>query len=313
MTNDIGRHAPTPEFRASLEDAVRRAMREDGAHTPPSVRRPSRRRERARTVLLLAAGLFLGVGTQLASAQVQESRQRSDLERSQMVERELAALRLQLARQEVERAQQAFRAGALSRQSLLRAEAELRAQEVRAAKLEVDLAEIRATAAAPRDELWAPRVGSRDFVKERLQMNALVAQQRLAAAEASAAEVQRAQAIGSATAAALNDAALDVEQAKLEFQVLANRLRVREEFLRDGLAPEEVTRREQRVEASLRLVLGQARLAAAEQRVRVLREQVAAGVLEEIMLKRAELEMLEMRAELEHLRQRAAALRGKDE
>lgn len=300
MTNDIGRHIPTPEFRASLE---RRLLRE--------LRRPARYGEVLRKAALIAFGLFLGVGTQMASAQVQEARQRSELERSLMVERELAALRLQLARTEVERAQKAFSAGALSRQSLLTAEAEARAMEVHAARLELDLAEVRLTAAAPRDELWAPLVGDRDFVSDRARMAALVAQQRLQAAEAVAVDVERGHRVGSVGDAALRDARLDVARARMEFQSLATRLQLREQFLKEGLSSEEVVRREQRAQLMFELEHGQVRLQAAEAQLRDLQEKAHVGAIDDLTLKRAELEMLELRAQLRQLQSRYAAMRGK--
>ena len=79
-------HVPTPQFRASLENEIIHALRRDARmeSDPPSVARPhtrTRRRDRIKLVAILPIGLILGVGTQFASAQVQDARQRTLLER----------------------------------------------------------------------------------------------------------------------------------------------------------------------------------------------------------------------------------------
>ncbi len=310
MSIDIGRHVPSPEFRASLEQEVVAAFHApapDGA--PPSTRRRTRWRQRARAVALLVVGLFVGMGAQLASAQVQQERQRTELERSLDVERQLAAVRLELARENLTRARRSFEAGALSRQSLVEAEREMREQEVRAAQLELNLAEIRATAAAPRDELWAPLVGERDFVKERLQMEAHVAQQRLQAAESMADEVRRQFEVGAAAESSLQDAQLDVSEAKMRFQLLATRLNLRRAHVEENLSREEIARRERRAQVMFEIEHMLQRSRVAEDQVRRARNGVGAGAMDSLVLKRAELEMLELRARLQVLQRRLQAER----
>jgi hypothetical protein len=53
------------------------------------------------------------------------------------------------------------------------------------------------------------------------------------------------------------------------------------------------------------------RLQAAEQQLRDMQAKARAGAIDDLMLKRAELEMLELRAQLQQLQSRYAALRGK--
>ena len=135
-------------------------------------------------------------------------------------------------------------------------------------------------------------------------MEALIAQQRLQAAETVAAEVRRQFEVGATTEAARNDAQLDVSEAKMRFQVLATRLTLRRAHLEEGVPREEIARRERRAEVMFEIEHLMQRSNVAEEHVRKAREQVRAGVSDELTLKRAELEMLELRARLNQLRVR---------
>jgi hypothetical protein len=297
MSADSRLHAPSAEFRASLEGEIVRALRRE-----TSFDAPARARDRFRSVALLTAGLLFGVGVQFASAQVGDARQRSELERAAEVERGVAALRLDLARTAHERARQRVEIGAISRQLELEAAAEVRLREMELARLHYDLEEIRASAGAPRDELWAPLVGRRDFVRQRLTVRAVASQQRLTLAEARAAEAERGFRAGVVSAHALGDAQAEAAQAKQEFQVLAQKLMLRDEFLKSGLPSEEVTRRIQRIELRSEMERAIRQLELARVRVDRARRQSIVGVADELEVKRAELEVLEQTVRLDRLR-----------
>src|SRR5207302_1243614 len=128
--------------------------------------------------------------------QVADARQRDEIASTTGAKRELATVQRELARANYDQVRRAFEKGAITQAARLSAEAELHASDARVARIELDLAESRKTAAPPRDELWAPLVGGRDFVKERLSIQATAAQQRLTSLEATAAEAERAFAAG---------------------------------------------------------------------------------------------------------------------
>jgi hypothetical protein len=304
MTIDPGMHTPTPEFRAALEAEVRSALRREERFAPAP--RPWRH-DRLRTVALLVAGLVLGIGTQFATAQVRESQDRSALESALMVDRNVAGLRVEVARADHERARRGFDVGTVSRQSLLQAATQARAAELAFARFELDLAEVRVTASAPRNELWAPLVGGRDFVRERLMLSAALAQQRLAGADTAAMDVERLLSIGVGTRHGLDDAKLEAADAKREFQVAAQRMMLRDQFLKEALTPEEVARRAQRFEATADAARVQALLQLATARIAALRQRVTAGTADELEVKRAEVELLERTIELERIMARLRA------
>jgi len=298
MTTTNERHTPTPEFRASLENEIVRTLRSE-TQFAPSIQ--SRRNGRFKQVAILAIGLVLGAGTQIATAQVQDARSRSQLESAQMLGRTIAGMRLTVARENHERTRAGYEAGTLSQESLHAAASDLRAAELVVARTDIDLEEIRASSSAPRNELWAPVVGGRDFVRDRLRLDAALAQERLKKAEGAAAESERKARAGLVTPAALDEARLEVAKALREFKVIATKLTLREEFLKDRLEPAEVTRRAMRFELMFDLELAQQRMQFANSRLKDVRELFDVGMTTLLSVKRAEVDVLERTIELNRL------------
>lgn len=302
MNTQDNRHTPTADFVSSLEREVLRAYRDEAPATP--LRLPPKRRwlEQWRVAAALVIGLAFGAGAQLASAQVQGARNRGELQQSLEVAREVQVYRLQIAQQEHQRVRSAFAAGALSQQSLLEAAAELRAMETALAKLDADLAEVSASNAAPRDELWAPLVGGRDFVKQRLQLAAAQAQQRLTTAEAHLATVERSVRVGAETIGTLQDAQLLLAEASRDLGRVMMQLKVRDQFLEEKLEPAEVTRRLQREVMRVELVRAEQMLGISTARLKLAQDRVSVGTMTPLELKRLELDVMERTAELDRLR-----------
>jgi hypothetical protein len=302
MSTPDNRHIPDADFVASLEREVLRTYRAES----PSVAVPSEPRGRGREYWRVAAalilGLALGAGVPLASAQVQGARTRTELERSIQVDREIHVLRLQLAQHEHERARQAFAAGALSEQSLLMAAAELREKEAALTKLDLDLAEVRLTSAAPRDELWAPLVGGRDFVKQRLQLLATSAQHRLNAAEAHLDAAKRNLEVGTEHLANVLATQLQVGSLAADLDRIAMQLKVRDQALTELLPPAEVTRRLQAEIMSVEMIRASRSLDIMTVRLDVARKLFQAGTMTEVELRRLELDVMERRIELDRMK-----------
>ncbi len=305
MTDQTPMHVPTPQFRASLENEIIHALRREERKDldPPSISRTkgARRRDRVKLVAVLTIGLILGVGTQFASAQVQDAQQRGLLESTLKVDHDVAMLRLQVATEAHERAQKEFAAGVISREALLDAATDVRTAEVAVLRAKLNLAEVRATAAAPRDELWAPKVDQRDFVTERLKLEAAALQERLKTAEAQAAEAERRARAGVTAASDLEQAGMEAAEAKREFQLVAQRLMLREAFLKEGLAAEEVTRRARRAELMSDAELMQRRLELATTRLERAQARVEVGATTKLAVKRAEVDVLEATLQLRRL------------
>lgn len=310
MTHPTDPHAPAPEFVAALEREIRaeldRASDENQVEARMAPRRALTRRERIAAAVLIAFGLTLGAGGQLALAQAQGAQQRSELERERAVERELLGFHLQVAREARDRAVAAQRSGAGTQLSVIEAELEVRRREIAIARADLELAEIRLTSVAPRDELWAPKVGERDFVKERLTLTAAMQQQRMAELEAQAASARTRAAVGAELWNSANELEVARLQAESELQRTALLLRLRERALAERLPADRVTRLQQEDQIKIE-VLRMTRMAElAEQALKLVQQRHGAGAATLLEVKRAELTLLERQSELERLRREAA-------
>lgn len=298
-------HSPTPEFRAALERDVVAAFRDETRATRP------RRFTRFRTPMTLAAGLVLGMSTQLAVGQVQRNRERSALEVAIDVKRSLAGSRLELAKANYELAKKGFDAGTIMRSALLAAEAEWRVQEAAAYRLQLELEEVRITAAAPRDELWAPLVGSRDFVKDRLNADAAAAQRKLEAVEATAAEVERSYQAGVVSKAALNDSRASLEEARAELEAVAYRLTLRRQALDDHLSPQDAMLRLKRFQNARELQRAKQQLEVLREAYETARTRASVGADDNVEVLRLRVQLLETEAQLRWYRERLQELSSK--
>lgn len=283
-------HEPAPEFRNALEAEIVRELRRDARPAPLML---TRRRQRLRTAAILVAALALGAAAGAAPAQVQDGRQREQLTSVAQAEQQVLIMRHELARVAYAEAHARFQTGVIGRESLAAAEAELRAMESRVARNRIDLEEIRATAAPPRDEISAPLVGDRDFVTDRLRLDLHGAQRQLTAAELAMGEAERRHRVGAATRAALLEPQIAHARAKSEMQRLAGMLSLRQTFIEQNLPVAEVERRVQRHELIVEAELARVLHDFAVDRLAFLREQHALGHAVALEVLRAEVEVME--------------------
>ena len=288
MTTEI-RYQPTPEFRDFLEDEIVREYRRDRSFA------------RLRFAAILLGTLAAGTTAGLASAQIREIAQRDSLLESAQSDLALLALRLELARARVADVQSKFKVGVVGQASLATAESELRQMEALAALEKLDVDEIRASSLPPRDDLNAPLAGTRDFVTERLQLRLFVAQQRLTAAEAAQVEADRQFRVGMASELSLQDAGLEVTRARAALGTLAERRRLRKEFLDQGTPAEQLTRRFQQAQVRFDAMVAQEAVTVLRRRVQSLENQRAVGSASELDVLRAQVELREREIELQSL------------
>src|SRR5688572_28885411 len=236
-------HAPSDAFREHLEWQVRTALRREARFATPAVAR----RHRAPSIVILLIGLTLGAGVAVASAQVQQSRDRATLLTTMESEQRVAEMQLELVRNELELVRRRVEAGVVGRESLSQAESALRAAEIKMNRVQLNIAEIRASGAAPRDEISAPLVGNRDFVKERLQLDLVLAQQKLAVAEQTAAETDRRVQLGVVDRLAALQTKAELTRARVDLELLARTVELREQFLQEKQQPADVANAVQRL------------------------------------------------------------------
>lgn len=282
-------HLPTAEFRDYLEGEVVRAFRRH------------RGMRRLRSVAIVLASLALGSSAGIAAAQIRDGARRDSLLEAATAELQMAGLRLELARTVAADVSAKVDIGVLAPASLAAAEADLRAAEVQAMRARTNVEEIRASSQPPRDELNAPLVGGRDFVMERIQLDLLGAQQRLTAAERVLDEMTRRTRLGLEQEPARLEAELEVTRARAALGVLAERQRLRREWVERQTPADQLVRRLREAELRFDAMVAQQALQLAEQRLALVRQQRDVGLVGEIEVLKAELEMRERQLELQSI------------
>jgi outer membrane protein TolC len=297
MSQDIDTHAPSPEFRRHLEWQIESALRRESRFAAPVAQV---RRLRAAVVLL--AALAVGGLASVATGQVQDAQRRDLLIETARSEEQLARVRLELAQADYEQAMRGFEVGTVTREALLTAERQMRTMQAALEGVRIDLEEIRATASAPRNELSAPLVGPRDFVRERLQLELEAAQQVLIAAEQTVTETEQRVRIAIAPRTTLLQAEAELLRARARMLLATASIELRQRFLQGGIAPEQIAPTLRRTELGLQAERVQREVDLARARIVELRQLVSAGQATELDLKRAEVELLEREMQLQLIR-----------
>jgi outer membrane protein TolC len=287
-------HEPTPEFRAHLEWQIQTALRRESRLASP-VSSPGRRLVAA---LVVVAALVSGGLVGIASGHLQDARQRDQLIEAARSEEMVVRVRVDLVRTVYEDTRRRFDVGTVDRETLLSVEKEMREMESSLARIHLDIEEIQLTSAAPRNDLDAPLVGQRDFVRQRLMLEMANAQNALSTAEQGLAEAERRVQTGMASPAAAFQKEAGLAQARSQMQLLQAKLQLRQRFLAGDLTRDALAPMLRRTELTLQLERGQREVDFARRRVEEVRRLVQVGQGTELDLKRAEVELLERELEI---------------
>jgi chromosome segregation ATPase len=304
MNSQVEPHEPAPEFRAHLEWQIETALRRETRLAAPV----SGRVHRLGLVLIVLAALATGGVAGMASGRVQDARQRDQLVEAARSDESLARVRLDLARTEYQEAQRRFETGTAGRESLLVAERQMRDMEASLARIRLDIEEIRATSAAPRNELQAPVVGQRDFVRERLRLELESSQHALVAAEQAVQQAQSRIEVGVVPLTALLQPESDLAQARARMQLASGLIDLRDRFVRGEIKAEALAVAARRMELTSQQQRAQRELELARRRVEELRSQFEIGRAGALDVKRSEVALLELQVELKRIQQELEAL-----
>ena len=299
-------HEPTPEFLAHLEWQIQTALRREDRLTSPV----SASRRRFGAALLIIAALATGGIAGIASERVQDARQRSQLVEAARSEVTLLNVRLELVRATYEDMRRKFEVGTADREALLSVEREVRALEASLARARLDIQEIEMTSSVPRNDLDAPLVGKRDFVRERLALDMAAAQSGLTTAEQAVAQAQQRIEVGAAPAAARLQPEGELAQARLRMQVLRAKLELRQRLLKGEIKADALASEMRRVELTLQRTRSQRELEIARQRVDEVRRLFEVGQGTELDVKRAEVELLERQLEIKGIQRELEIIGG---
>jgi outer membrane protein TolC len=303
-------HEPTPEFRSHLEWQIETAMRRESRLAEPVT--GSAPTGWLRTAVVVLVALAVGGAAGIASERVQDAQTRNQLIENAKSELALMQMRVEMARGEYQDARRRFEMGAADNDAVARAERQLRAMESALNRLKLNIEETERTSAPPRDELNAPLVSDRDFVRDRLKLELDTAQQELAAAEDGVAKANARFHAGLVPPAALVQADSHLALAKHHMQELRLRLEFRQKYLQEQMNAEELAGHMRRAQLTLEAELTKQQLEAAKRRVADVRRQVEIGIATQLDLKRGEIEILELEVKLKNIQQQLAAM-GKKE
>jgi len=296
MTHDT--MEPTPEFRDHLERTVVNALR---LEQQLDNRKPAARTRWMGLAAIIVVSVALGATAGIASGQIRDSARRDSLLEAARADASLAAVRLDVAVERFVNAKRRFDAGAGDATLVANAIAELRAMEVQVTRARYNMEEITATSQPPRDDLSAPLVGSRDFVKDRINVDLFAAQQRLTAAESAYEETERRARVGAGSELATVEASAEVTRARGAMAVLAQKQALRKEFVDRGTPVEQLTARLATAQLQQDVVVAQQELKLAQERAARLERQREAGVVAESELIQAKLKVQERELELQQL------------
>jgi outer membrane protein TolC len=172
----------------------------------------------------------------------------------------------------------------------------------------MSIEEIQLTARAPREDLAAPLVGGRDFVRDRIELELATAEERLAATEAALEEARRRHDVGIIPRTQLLEAEAGLAAARADFEILVARAELREAAVARSMSSRELAERAARLEIATRLRMTERLRELAAQQAEEARRRAAVGSIEEVDRLRAELELAEREVEIERLRAQIEAL-----
>ena len=304
MNPSLDPHEPTSEFVAHLEWQIETALRRETRLSAP-VTGPLRR---LRTAIIVAAAVAAGGAVGIASGRAQDAKQRDRLVESARSDEALVSVRLDLARADYQDARRRFETGVSDRLALAAAEDQVRAMETALARVRLDIEEIQATSATPNNDLQAPLVGRRDFVRERLALDLDTAKRTLAAAEQTLQQTRQRVSVGVTPPAAALQADAEMAEARVRMLLIQSKIDIRQKTLSGEIKPEDAPAAARRMELTLQAARAQRELELGRARVEDLRRRVAAGTVSQLDLKRAEVEMLEHELELRQITQELQAL-----
>jgi hypothetical protein len=300
-------HRPDPEFVANLEWQVRTALRREDRFSAPTRQGKGGRMKLASVVLVSA---LLGASGVVVTGEVQEGR--AQQVRLARVETELrrAELELQFVRSQLEQMEEQAEAGVVGQQAVLSGRLAIRQATAHVQTLEADRDEIRLTGRDPRNDVSAPLVDGRDFVTERLRLQASVLEDRRELMEHQLRGLRELQAQGTIQADDVREGAFAVQEAQLQLDVLLERVYLRESYLSGELRAAQAEIQAELLEANRDLDFQGLAREIAVLRLHRLEEQAEAGNAHELEVERARLEVMQLELAEELIRLRLEELRG---
>jgi len=291
-------HTPAPEFVSNLEWQIRTALRRERRFSEPVHSRSGGRMQIAALVLVSA---LLGAGGVVVKDEVQGARQKELLLAQVEADIRVAAAQRDLIRERLAEARRMLDDGTVSDETLREAQLQARQADLHLARLQLNEEEIRAGGKAPDDGVAAPLVNGRDFVSERLTLEAsMLSEQRSLARE----RLRRAEDLRNAGMIREDQAVqaeMQLRTMDAQLQQLTTRMDLRRQVRAGALSGEEAQRQVELTNVETELAALASMREAAQAHLRLTEQRVAAGVAPQSELGEARLAVMQMESRMEIL------------
>ncbi|MBV8847518.1 MAG: hypothetical protein JO307_32305 [Bryobacterales bacterium] len=243
-------HEPSKEFVENLEweiaGEVRRRNR--SARIPRWMPKSGRKAAFALAGVVLVSMSLGGAGV-AAAYQLQSNQHRDDV-LAGLEQRELMAQKeLLLARQVLDATQKKIPLGAANQMNVLENSLNVAQAEARVKSIESQIEEVRITGREPSNDISAPLVSGRDFVRERLQIDTAAPKAALDLEQMRVRDLERSVSIGAASLTDADEARIRVAEIEAALELFRRKLDIRKFFL---------TRKFNAAEAELRVLEAEA-------------------------------------------------------
>lgn len=298
-------HEPTPEFERFLEWQVTTAVRRQARFAEPP--RPKYFKHLSIAALVVIS-ILVGAGGVTAASRIQSNEQTKLLLAQQATEILLAQMKVDAAQQAAELAKKRVAVGTEQQATLAAAEHDLRLAMLKLKEASLNSEEIGASGKPVQNDLTSPRIGSRDFVAERMRLEQQAAALAVDAAAQKLSAAKRRFDVGLAEALELTEAQTRQVQAMAEMRAALDKLSLRESFLEGKIRMADVAREKQLLAARSELEIARSALALATERHALFQVKAKIGTAGELDLAKARLEMLSLQQDVMRLEARIRQL-----
>jgi hypothetical protein len=294
-------HKPDPEFVARLEWQVQTAARRRERFNRPVGRSPGRAVQLAALILV---SVFCGAAGVMATDQIQDSKQKLLLIVQSENQLEVAALQLQVVRVRLEEIRKQYEAGLVTDEVLRAAEQNVREAETQIKQIRLNLEEIRISGQEPGNEITSPLVGDRDFVSERIKFAIELTRSHLSAAESRLARIQALREAGMARAPDEQEMQTALLEIRSQVDNLAQKLQLRERFLKGEIAEEDLKKEVQLAELQSQLKLLEQQMLVMRTRHAKVQELYEKELISRLEVLQQELRLKEIETQIRFLQMR---------
>jgi len=292
-------HQPREQFVAALDRTLTAEVRRRNqlvASSPWLLR--SRMRVALAAATLVLMSMAIGGGVVATAFQAQAAGRRNAVLASYEARLSLATQRLDLVKGELQRVERRIAVGVDSDEAAFDARLKVREAEAQVQLLQLQIAEIGLSGAEPLDDIAAPLVGGRNFVRERLEVGLTLPAAALEFENLRLQRVERKVRIGVAQPHEIDLARANVREFQAALAAIQKKLEIRRAFVSKQVDADVANLRVLESEAEQRRAAFGLRLELAERDLRNDESRFQKGLLKESDVMAAKVQVIKLQLEL---------------